>query len=154
MEKNKPEGNEKKVEEQSAASRDEDETGAKMLYSFIFDPTEERLPELTDLPLSKIDPLSWMATFDVVLEDAVAQVQYAIDLRRYKNAKANGDKEAKKPELPAVVLPSRVYRQWYYKHRRSLAGAGVKTAAVLAERQLEVQQEVESPDQLAGLTKD
>ena len=152
MEENKPKDDE--VQEKSADSGGEDDDGAKMLYRYIFDPTEERLPELTDLPLSKIDPLTWMATFDVVLEDAVAQVQYAIDLRRYKNAKANGDKEAKEPKLPAVVLPSRTYRQWYYKHRRSLAGAGVKTAAVLAERQLEVQQEIESPDQLSGLAKD
>lgn len=152
MQDDKPKDDE--VKEKSADSEEEDDDGQKMLYRYIFDPTKERLPELTDLPLSKIDPLSWMATFDAVLEEAVAYVQYAIDLRRYKNALKSGDKEVKKPEPPKATLPSEVYREWYYKHRRSLAGSGLKTAAVLAERQLEVQQEIESPDQLKGLSKD
>jgi len=133
---------------------DEGESGQKLLYNFIFNPTKERMPELTDLPLSQITPLTWMATYDAVFEEVVEYVKYAVDLRKYKNALNNGDNGAKAPEPPIPVLPSRVYREWYYKHRRSLTGAGVKTAAVLAERQLEVQQELQSPDQLAGLPKD
>jgi hypothetical protein len=134
--------------------RDDDESGQKMLYRYILDPTKERMPELTDLPLSQINLLTWMATYDAVFQEAVDCVKYAVELRRYKSAIKEGVKDAVPPEKPKPIMPTEEWRFWYYKHRRSLSGSGVKTAAVLAERQLEVQQEVMSPDQLATLPKD
>ena len=148
------EGKAKEAQDAESGGLGRDETGQKMLYEAITRPSKERMPEQTDLPLNQITPLSWMATFDSVLEEAVQYIKFAIDCRRYKNALRRGDPGAKMPEIPTPVIPSETFREWYYKHRRSLAGAGVKTLAVLAERQLEVQQEATSPDQLAGLTRD
>lgn len=131
-----------------------DESGQKMLYRLIFDPSKERLPELTDIPLMQQTPLTWMATFDEAIEWCVLRIKYARDLRRYNNFLAYGGEKMKKPTIPkAILLPER-WREWYYKHRRSLAGSGVKTAAVLAERQLEVQGEQPSADQLGVIARD
>lgn len=134
------------------------ESAQKMLYHFILDPPPDRLPELTDLPLLQIPVLNHMATFDAVLRESAARVKYAIDCRRYQEAQKNGGKDrngnkVEKPEEPGVVLPSEEFRVWLYKHRRSLGGQGVIRAAVLAERQLEVQQEV-SPDQVSNIPRD
>jgi hypothetical protein len=134
------------------------ESAQKMLYSFILDPPPDRLPELTDLPLLQIPVLNHMATFDAVIRESADRVQYAIEFRRYQEAQKNGGKdsngnEVEKPTPPEVVMPSEEFRTWLYKHRRSLGGAGVIRAAVLAERQLEVQQEI-SPDQIGNIAKD
>ena len=125
----------------------------KMLYHFIFDPSDKRLPELTDLPLLQIPVLDWMAVFDAVFKNSVEWVQYAVDLRKYEEYKRTGKGEkVKEPEKPALIVPSEEWRFWHYKHRRSLGGEGVMRAATLAAKQLEVQQEVPSADQLRSPT--
>ena len=107
------------------------------LLGYIFEPSDERLPELTDLPLNQINTLSWMTVYDEQTRMMARAAQYAID-------KKNGNKAVK----PEPMLLSEVYRKAYYQHRRSLEGSGKMMASTLAMKQLEMQATTEEEDQL------
>ncbi len=106
------------------------------LLQYIFEPDEDRLSELTDMPLNQINPMTWMATFEDAEADLCAR------MIAVSNAKAEAVKEGKpigKIGFQGVSL-SRNWRKYYYKHRRSLEGAGLFRASQLANKQLETQE--------------
>lgn len=130
------------VEETTFVNR-EDGSRSKVdvnLLKYTFEPDDDRLSELTDIPLNQVNPLSWIITF----ETATKQLEELIEYAARKKAGENG---ASKPK---PVLLSEVWRKYYYKHRRSLEGAGKMMASTLAMKQLETQEpDFEAGDQLA-----
>lgn len=102
------------------------------LLTYIFEPSDERLPELTDLPLNQMNTMSWTVVYNEQAKMMARAIQYAID-------KQNGGN----PEKPELVLLNEVYLKAYYQHRRSLEGSGKMMASTLAMKQLEMQQQVE-----------
>lgn len=101
------------------------------LLKYIFEPEDERLPELTDIPLNQVNPLSWMVTFEEALEILAGNIEYVT------KKKANGHIS---PQNSDRVLLSSIWRKSFYKHRRSLDGSGKMMASTLAMKQLETQE--------------
>jgi len=119
--KNKAEEEEKDEEEQPRERVD------PRLLGYIFEPTDERLPELTDVPLNQVNSLTWMATFEEATNDLAARI-------RYVRTPVEERTRVYKPKLL-----SETWRRNYYKHRRSLGGFGLMRATQLANKQLETQ---------------
>ena len=106
------------------------------LLQYIFEPDDDRLPDLTDMPLNQVNPLTWLATFEAAENDLVKRMT-EIGKAREKAVEEGG--AIGKIKFEPVSL-SNIWRKYYYKHRRSLEGAGLFRAAQLANKQLETQE--------------
>ena len=106
----------------------------KDILKYIFEPGDDHLSELTDIPLNQVNPLAWMITFEVAFEQMAKEMEY-------EEAKSQGEENVQPPKR---ILLSNVWRKAFYQHRRSLEGSGIMRASTLAMKQIEMQQEPSS----------
>jgi len=98
------------------------------LVEVAFDTKDEKLSQLTNIPLNQVLPLSMTET----MEEAVKMMESMI-----KGEKNNPPK-----------LLSAIFRISYYKHRRSVRGDHLMKLATLAESQLvEEEEKAEMPEE-------
>lgn len=128
-----------KIEEVENRSNGRGEIDVNLL-KYTFEPEDDRLSELTDIPLNQVNPLSWIVTFEEATDQLEDRMEYAAKLKA-------GEAVSK----PKPKLLSQVWRKQYYKHRRSLDGSGKMMASTLAMKQLETQEaNIDAGDQLLG----
>lgn len=100
------------------------------LVELGFDTKDEKLSQLTNIPLNQVLPLSMTET----MEEAVRMMESMI----------RGDEGKPKPK---PKLLSETFRIAYYKHRRSVRGDHLMKLATLAESQLaEEEERAEMPE--------
>ncbi len=122
----------KKIEDKKTNQPDKTEQESKEstvspdLLHHLFEPDDDRLPELTDIPLNQVNPLSWMVVYEEATKQLAESAQRSIDKNKEKN------------ERP--VLLSSIWRKFFYKHRRSLENQGRMIASTLAMKQLEMKE--------------
>jgi len=123
------EGEEKDINKNNN-EEERDKLKIKDILKYIFEPGDDHLSELTDIPLNQVNPMAWMITFETAVEQMAKEMEY-------EEAKKKGEDV----QQPKRILLSNVWRKAFYQHRRSLEGSGIMRASTLAMKQIETQQE-------------
>lgn len=113
--------------QQDGTQNGHDENATIELLKYIFDPSKERMPELTDVPLNQINPLSWIITFEALTRSLMKYMKYCQDKRH-----------GVETPRPDPLFASETWRFAFYQHRRSIDGSGKMMASTLAMKQLEL----------------
>lgn len=117
-----------KVKEEKISQDGHDEKAALELVQLLFNTPEDKLPELTNIPLNQVLPLSMMAAVE-------------------QGIKAIADKLDGKNEPPKLL--SEIWRKSYAQYRRSIRGEHKMALATLTQEEMALKEEEgEEPEEL------
>ena len=125
-----------------------------ILVRSLYDTVREKLPEMTNIPLDKVRPLTWILTYakeileicdEIIKSQKRLSVQYA---KYHDGIEPDVDWLREWPSQRGKVILLMV--EWVYSYcqfRRSVSGDHVKNAVLLAQDQIATQEgkEQESP---------
>ncbi len=138
---------EEKEQDKVASSDGTGELAALILVDALYRTKRERLPEMSNIPLDKVRPLTWILTYaKEVLEicEGIVESQQRL-IKRYpeyhpgKELKVDWVDNWEEDKKKIVTLMV----EWVYTYcqfRRSVGGEHVKNAVLLAQDQMAAQQ--------------
>ena len=117
------------------------ESGVLKLIEHTFETPRDKMPEMTNIPLDQIRPLSMMGTYEIetnLLCDMMVEAQKAYNKiweESHPDAQTVEVEDWDKEKREFTLLMAE-WRFLYYQHRRSIGGDHVKDAIVLAQDQI------------------
>lgn len=130
-----------------------------ILVKALYDTRREKLPEMSNIPLDKVRPLTWMLTYAreiIILCEEIVEAQKKLSKHYAKYHKGEVPPKVEwvdnwQTYKWKIVLLMAEWVYTYCQFRRSVGGDHMKSAVLLAQDQIAMQQgkEEESPWDLA-----